>query len=63
MLAGAPYSTAIATSAVRQIIAMSDPVAVARFFHTTCKAILDGLLGSKPGETRILGDLQLLWGC
>jgi hypothetical protein len=62
MLAGAPYSTNIATSAVHKIIATSDPVAVARFFHTTCKAILDGLLGSKPGETGILSDISNYFG-
>jgi hypothetical protein len=62
LLAGAPYSTDTATSAVRQIIATSDPVAVARFFHTTCKAILDGLLGSKPAETGILGDISNYFG-
>lgn len=43
---------------VRETVATSDPVAVARFFHYTCKAILDGLLGSKPGETGILGDIS-----
>jgi hypothetical protein len=62
MLAGAPYSTDMATSAIRKIIATSDPMAVARFFHTTCKAILDGLLGSKPGETGILSDISNYFG-
>jgi hypothetical protein len=62
MLTGAPYSTNIATSAVRKIIATSDPMAVAQFFHTTCKAILDGLLDSKPGETRILSDISNYFG-
>jgi hypothetical protein len=62
MLAGALYSTDMATSAVCKIIATSDPVAVAQFFHTTCKAILDGLLGSKPGETGILGDISNYFG-
>jgi hypothetical protein len=58
ILAGALYSTDMATSAIYKIIATSNPVAVAQFFHTTCKAILDGLLGSKPGETRILSDIS-----
>jgi hypothetical protein len=62
MLAGALYSTDTTTSAVCQIITTSDPVAVARFFHTTCKAILDGLLGSKPDERGILGDISNYFG-
>jgi hypothetical protein len=65
VFAGAQYSTdsfPTATTAVRQEIAMSDPVAVARFFHSTCKAILDGLLRGKSSELGALGDVSNYFG-
>jgi hypothetical protein len=37
-------------------------VAVARFFHCTCKAVLDGLLGSKSTDIGILGDISNYFG-
>lgn len=49
-------------SAVRSTTATSDPVAVARFFHCTCKAVLDGLLGSKSTKGGILGDTSNYFG-
>ncbi|KUL82104.1 hypothetical protein ZTR_10073 [Talaromyces verruculosus] len=51
-----------ATAAVRQKLAISDPVAVARFFDLTCQALLDGLLGSKAEEIGILGDISNYYG-
>ncbi|EPS29066.1 hypothetical protein PDE_04014 [Penicillium oxalicum 114-2] len=60
VLAGVQFPTesfANLTSTVRQVAATSDPVAVARFFHYTCKAVLDGLLGSKQTDMGILGDV------
>jgi hypothetical protein len=50
------------SSAIRCETATSDPVAVARFFHYTCKAVLDGLLGSKPADMGILGDVSNYFG-
>lgn len=50
------------SSAIRCETATSDPVAVARFFHCTCKAVLDGLLGSKPADMGILGDVSNYFG-
>ncbi|KAJ6102597.1 hypothetical protein N7486_005024 [Penicillium sp. IBT 16267x] len=46
------------SSAIRCATVTSDPVAVARFFHCICRAVLDGLLGSKPAEMGILGDVS-----
>jgi hypothetical protein len=52
----------VATSAIHQAVATSNPVAVAQFFHYTCKAILDNLLATGSGETGILGDLSNYFG-
>ena len=38
-----------AAAAIRNATATSNPVAVAQFFHHTCKAIFDGLLCSYTG--------------
>jgi hypothetical protein len=46
----------------QQTIATSNPVTIARFFHYTCRAILDGLLRSKPSEPGILGDVSNYFG-
>jgi hypothetical protein len=65
VLAGVHYpmgSSANLPSTVRQVTATSDPVAVARFFNYTCKAVLDGLLGSKPDDMGILGDVSNHFG-
>lgn len=45
-------------STIRYTTATSDPVAIARFFHYTCKAVLDGLLGSKSTDFGILRDIS-----
>ena len=48
-LAGHTYSgndLPTATAAIRQTTATSNPVAVAEFFHHTCKAVFEGLLGT-----------------
>jgi hypothetical protein len=50
------------TSDFRRNIATSDPVAVARFFHCTCRAILDGLIGTKPAHHGIFGEVSNYFG-
>jgi hypothetical protein len=65
VLAGVQCSTNLSTnvtSAIRYATATSDPVAVARFFHCTCKSVLDGLLGSKTTDIGILGDVSNYFG-
>lgn len=49
-------------SAMKRATATSDPVAVAKFFHYTCKAVLDGLLGGKPTELGVFGDVSNYFG-
>jgi hypothetical protein len=63
--AGAYYLSAsfpTATPAVHQKIVMLDLVTITRFFHSTCKAILDGLLWGKSGELSMLGDILNYFG-
>ncbi|KAH9203071.1 hypothetical protein DL95DRAFT_508538, partial [Leptodontidium sp. 2 PMI_412] len=58
LLAGVEYSASAlptANAALRHATATSNPVAVAQFFHHTCKAVFDGLLGSNTGRIGILG--------
>jgi hypothetical protein len=65
ILAGVEYDSEAfpaATAAIRQAVATSNPVAVAQFFHYTCKAILDGLLRSKCGGVGIFGDISNYFG-
>ncbi|KAJ5198759.1 uncharacterized protein N7498_007876 [Penicillium cinerascens] len=65
VLAGVQCSSdlpANVTSAIQSVTATSDPVAVARFFHCTCKAVLNGLLGSKTADIGILGDVSNYFG-
>jgi hypothetical protein len=65
ILAGVEYSSTTfpaATAAIRQAVATSNPVAVAQFFHHTCKTILDNLLATGSGETGILGDVSNYFG-
>lgn len=65
ILAGAQYcsdSFPKVTPAVCGTTAVSDQVVVARFFHFTFKGILDGLLGSKPDEPGILGNISNYFG-
>src|SRR5947207_14645274 len=54
------YSTA--NAAIRNATATSNPVAVAQFFHHTCKAIFDGLLCSHTGQVGILGQVSNHFG-
>ena len=64
-LAGIEYSEETllaATAAIRRAIATSNPVAVAQFFHHTCKGIFDGLLGSNTGRIGILGQVRNHFG-
>lgn len=61
LLAGVEYSrgTFLAVNAaIRHATATSNPVAVTQFFHHTCKAIFDGLLGSNTGRIGILGQVS-----
>ena len=65
MLAGVEYSGdafPTANAAIRQATATSNPVAVAQFFHHTCKGIFDGLLGSNTGRVGILGQVANHFG-
>lgn len=50
------------SSTIRCATATSDPVAVARFFYYTCKAVLDGLLSTKHTKIGILGDVSNYFG-
>lgn len=62
-LAGLQYvaePTADATMAIKCATATSDPVAVARFFHHTCKAVLDGLLGGNSPTWVSLGRCPII---
>ena len=64
-LAGIEYSAdalPTATAAIRQATATSNPVAVAQFFHHTCKAIFNGLLGTNTGRIGILGEVANYFG-
>lgn len=61
LLAGVEYSGdafLIASAAIRHAAATSDPVAVAQFFHPTCKGVFDGLLGTNTGRVGILGQVE-----
>src|SRR5205823_13145240 len=52
-LAGIEYSGdtfPTASAAIRHAMATSNPVAVAQFFHHTCKGVLNGLLGTNTGK-------------
>lgn len=65
VLAGVQLSTdnlSKEISTIRQDVATADPVAVARFFHYTCRAVLDGLLGGRPSKTGVLGDISNYFG-
>lgn len=65
VLAGVQLSTdnlSKEISTIRQEVATADPVAVARFFHYTCKGVLDGLLGGKPSKAGVLGDISNYFG-
>ena len=64
-LAGVEYSgdaLPTANAAIRRTIATSNPVAVAQFFHHTCKGIFDGLLGTNTGRVGILGKVANHFG-
>jgi hypothetical protein len=61
LFARVDYSTAflsLTTATVCQAMATSNPMAVAQFFHYTCKAVLDGLLATQSNRPSILGDVS-----
>ncbi|KAF8860612.1 hypothetical protein BDZ45DRAFT_310087 [Acephala macrosclerotiorum] len=61
LLAGVEYSgdaLPTANAAIRHATVTFNLVAVAQFFHHTCKAIFDGLLGSNTGRIGILGQVS-----
>jgi hypothetical protein len=58
LLAGVEIALPAANAAMRHAIATSNPVAVAQFFHHTCKAIFDGLLRSHTGQAGIFGQVS-----
>jgi hypothetical protein len=65
LLAGAEYSGdafPTANAAIRQATATSNPVAVAQFFHHTCKGVFDGILDSNSGRIGILGPVASHFG-
>ncbi len=51
-----------ANAAIRNATATSNPVAVAQFFHHTCKGFFDGLLRSNTGQIRILRQVSNHFG-
>ncbi|KFZ23650.1 hypothetical protein V502_01866 [Pseudogymnoascus sp. VKM F-4520 (FW-2644)] len=51
-----------AAAAIRTAAATSNPVAVAQFFHHTCKAFFNGLLASNTTHPGILGDVANHFG-
>jgi len=64
-LAGIEYSEdafPTASAAIRHATATSNPVAVAQFFHHTCKAVFNELLGSNTGRIGILGQVANHYG-
>jgi hypothetical protein len=58
LLAGVEIAPPAANAAMRHAIATSNPVAVAQFFHHTCKGIFDGLLRSHTGQAGIFGQVS-----
>ena len=65
ILAGVEYSSTTlpaAAAAIHQATATSNPVAVAQFFHYTCKAIFDELFATRSGGSGILGDVSNYFG-
>lgn len=65
VLAGVKYSVnavLTATAAIRQATVPSNPIAVAQFFHHTCKGIFDDLLSSNTGRISILGQVANHFG-
>ncbi|KAJ5613433.1 hypothetical protein N7510_006627 [Penicillium lagena] len=62
---GMPCLTKLSTnvvSTIRYAVATSDPMAIARFFHYTYKAVFDSLLSSKTADIRILRDVSNYFG-
>jgi hypothetical protein len=49
-------------AAIRHATATSNPVAIAQFFHHSCKGIFDGLLGTNTGRIGILGQVANHFG-
>ena len=66
ILAGVPYShesLPTSTAAIRRLAdIISNPVAVAQFFHHICEAFFTNLLRSDSGELGILGDVSGHYG-
>jgi hypothetical protein len=61
ILAGIEYSgdnLPPANAAIREAATTSNPVAVAEFFHSVCKAVLEGLFATNTGQIGILGELS-----
>jgi Helitron helicase-like domain at N-terminus len=50
------------TAAVVRATAISNPVAVVRFFHNMCSALFTGLLGSDCEHMGVLGDISNHYG-
>lgn len=51
-----------AAAAIRAVAATTNPVAVAQFFHHTCKALFDGLLASNLRHIGIFGEIANHFG-
>jgi hypothetical protein len=65
ILGGVRYgseSFPIATAAIRKTFAISNPVAVAQFFHLICTAIFEDLLRFHSGNMGILGYISNHFG-
>jgi hypothetical protein len=54
--------SAAANGPLRATIAISNPVAVAEFFHCVCRGVLRGLLATSTDQAGILGDLSNHYG-
>jgi len=52
----------VASAAIRNAAATSNPVAVAQFFNHVCKAFFDGLIQSGTGQIGILGQIANHYG-
>lgn len=64
-LAGVEFPAGILArtyTAFRDAVAISNPVAVAKFFDCICKAVLRGLLATGTGQPGILGDISNHYG-
>lgn len=65
ILAGVEFSRDVfiaANAAIREAIAISNPIAVAEFFYHVYKAIFDGLFASNIGHISILSNVSNYYG-